>query len=222
MLPRSIDASPAGVVALLSGDGRRLVLGDAEFELPGEATHLAFFDEVLGVLYADGALRSIDSAGKKVGKLRGPPGALDLAVTPGGSVLLSYPDRLVRLGAREERFGFSGGALAVESGGIWIAGDDRAVRLRPVKGGYKTLREIELPAPARAATIGPDGSLYLLLEPGDRLLGTRLLDLDQELGDLTRGPGKLLGAGAGGVVDLTALCPAPGEGPQFELPSCSD
>jgi len=217
-----MDASSGGVVALLSGDGRRLLFGDAEFELPAEATHLAFSDETLAVLYADGTLRSIDAAGQKVGELRGPPGALDLAVTPGGSVLLSYADRLVRLGAREDRFPFFGGALAVESGAVWIAGEDRAVRLRPVPDGYETLREIELPAPARAATIGPDGSLYLLLEPGNLLLGGSAMDLDEELSDLTRGPGRLLGAGENGVVDLTALCPKPGEGPQFELPSCSD
>ena len=222
MLPRSIDASPGGVVALLSGDGRRLFLGGAEFELPGEATHLAFSGEVLALLYSDGTLRSIDAGGKKVGELRGPPGALDLAVTPSGGVLLSYPDRLVRLGAREERFSFSGGALAVDPGGVWIAGEERAVRLRPERGGYETVSELELPAPARAATQGPDGSLYLLLEPGTRLLGPRAVDLDGELSDLTRGPGRLLGAGAGGVLDLTSLVPAPGDGPQFLMPSCSD
>ena len=223
MPARSIAASPDGVVALLQGDGRRLLLGDATFELATEARHLAFQDDYLAVYGVDGSLLSFDAAGRRVGRLTGQAGALDMAVTPGGSVLLSFPDFLVRLGEKEERFPFPGGALAVEPGGVWIAGESKALRLRPGREGYMTLEERALPSAARAAGIGPDGALCVLLDAGRTLLvGAATIELDEELTDIARDGGRLLGAGPDGVVDLTEHVPRPvGDGPAFNLPSCS-
>jgi hypothetical protein len=215
-----LAASPGGAVAWLAG-ARLLVIDDARFELDRDASHLAFRDEVLAIYLADGTLRSVDLEGRRVGRLEAEPGALDLAVTPTGSVLLSYPDALVRIGETRERFDEPGGALAVESGGVWVLRGTRARRLRPVRDGYTEVEAFDLPGDARAAAVGPDGALYVVT--GDAIFAHGATHaLDRPVHAVARAGTRLIGLGADGIVDLSGLVPAPGDGgPQFNLPPCS-
>ncbi|MHC4932062.1 MAG: hypothetical protein ACYTGV_07735, partial [Planctomycetota bacterium] len=108
--------------------------------------------------------------------------------------------------------------------GVWVAGRvARAVRLRPVMNGYEVRDFMELRGEPLAAAIGPDGELYLVLEPGDLLQRgaeepRRLPVVVRELAQTGR---QLWGCGPDGLVDLTAYVPEPGnDGPTFDLPSC--
>jgi len=47
-----------------------------------------------------------------------------------------------------------------------------------------------------------------------------VIELPEPVTDIARGAGSLWACGASGVIDLTPLLPAPGDGPQFRLPAC--
>jgi hypothetical protein len=91
----------------------------------------------------------------------------------------------------------------------------RAVRLRPVPEGFRVREVVALPAAPRAAAVGPDGALYVLLDGGAsvvRVDGGRAGEpalLPAPLHDLARDGRRLLGRGDKGVEDLTRLVPRP-------------
>ncbi|MHC4225353.1 MAG: hypothetical protein ACYSUN_15290, partial [Planctomycetota bacterium] len=180
-------------------------------------------------LLGSGRLRTLLPNGEMIGEMHVPYAATDLALMPGGGVLVGVGRTLHRISgvpmAHEERGLEQIRAIAVESGGVWLVGTkSRAVRLRPVMNGYEVRDFRELPGEPRAATIGPDGELYLVLEPGDRLQrGTEEpRSLPAVVRELARTGKQLWGCGPDGLLDLTPLVPEPGDdGPAFELPSCN-
>ena len=224
----SLDFSETGVVAVLDETGRRLGIGAAVHDLDFAASCCRFHGENIALM-GSGRLRTLRADGSMIGEMHVPPEAADLALLPGGSVLVGTGRTLHRLGdaqvSHEERGLKKIRAIAVESGGVWVAGSERrAVRLRPVEGGYVVRDFLELPGEPCAAAIGPDGELYLVLEPGDRIVRgvEEPRALPAVVTELARSGRGLWGCGPAGLVDLSALVPAPdGEGPAFDLPSCS-
>lgn len=242
----AFDVTPSGRVASIRRDGRTLSLDRAgetrTVDLGFEAIRCRFRDEDLVVLGRQSELSSIAADGTKRGVARVREDARDIAVLPTGSVLVGYGRRA---GVTLERFGeapcvFQEPAvvevarLAAESGGAWLLGSaaeapvSRALRLRPVPGGYLVRESVALPAPPRAATIGPDGALYVLLEPGASLLRVEAghagdpVWLPGRLHDLGRHGKRLLGCGDEGIVDLSRYVPhAVAERHPPELPPCS-
>ncbi len=236
----AFDVAPSGRVATVLG--RRLsVEGGAaplSVDLGFEGRRCRFRGEEIVVLGAKGELLSVAADGTVRGKARVREDARDVAALPGGSVLVCYGRRA---GVTLERFGeapcvFRDAALvdatclAVESGGVWVLGmaaEARAVRLRPVPEGFRVREVVALPAPPRAAVVGPDGALYALLEPGTsvvRVEGGRAGEaalLPAPLHDLSRDGKRLLGRGDGGIEDLTRLVPKPlFDAAPPALPSC--
>ncbi|MGH7162493.1 MAG: hypothetical protein ACREID_03330, partial [Planctomycetota bacterium] len=89
------------------------------------------------------------------------------------------------------------------------------VRLRPTSSGFSVREVVPLPAPPRSAAIGPDGALYVLLEPGEavvrRFAGSpeppRVLP--EPATELARVGAELWSCGPRGLRDLTHLVPPP-------------
>jgi hypothetical protein len=191
--PVSFDASPSGRVAVVDEGGRRLCLGrrgeaPAVVEGAFSSLRVRFYGEQIVLLGADGLLRTLRPDGTPMGEARVRTGAANLAVTRAGGLLVTYGRRGTSdHGVTLDRFGPSplsykdptlldAVAVAVESGGFWIAGTgstapaSRAIRLRPTASGLSLRETIALPAPPRAAAIGPDGALFVLLEPGEAVV----------------------------------------------------
>lgn len=246
----AFDVAPSGRVAVLDGDGRRLSIEGAgpsrALALDFDALRCRFRGEDLVVLGRKGELLSLAGDGKERGTMRVREGALDVAVLRGGSIVVSYGRRgSQRHGVTLERLGdapcvFKDAALldatclAAESGAVWVLGTAaeqptaRAVRLRPVAGGLAVKAVVALPAPPRAAAVGPDGALFVLLEPGESLVRVDAgaagapVRLPVPLHALARHGRKLLGCGARGVEDLTRFVPRPlAAARRPELPPCS-
>jgi hypothetical protein len=185
----AFDVAPSGRVAVLKDDGRHLSLEGAgpprSVDLDFEGLRVRFRGEDLVVLGRKSELLSLEPDGKARGLLRVREGALDVAVLRGGSIVVSYGRRgSQRHGVTLERFGdapcvfkdpalLDATCLAAESGAVWVLGTaaeqptSRAQRLRPVAGGFAVKEIVALPAPPRSAVVGPDGALYVLLEPGE-------------------------------------------------------
>ena len=212
--PLSVDISGSGCIAVLDQDGERIVLSGRDPEtLDRPARACRFFDEHPLLLFDDGLLKT------PTGERQGGAGPTDFAVAPSGSVYVIAAGVLERVGELPLRHAIEGTALATATGGVWVCGE-RAVLLRPVRSGLDVHEEHDLPSPARAAAVGPDGALYVLLDGGLWRDGD-VLKLDERLVDIAAAPGVLVGCGPSGFVDLTHLVPPPDDGgPRFDLPSC--
>ncbi len=241
---QAFDVAPSGRIALARG--RRLsVEGAAPIDLDFEPLRCRFRGEDLVVLGRKSELLSVAADGKLRGKLRVREAALDVVVLKGGSIVVSYGRRgLERHGVTLERLGdapcvfkddalLDATCLAPESGGVWVLGTAaasptcRALRLRPGAQGFAVREVVALPAPPRSAAIGPDGALFVLLEPGETLVRVdggvagAPVRLPAPLHALARQGRKLLGCGAKGVEDLGRLVPKPlHEAPPPALPPC--
>ncbi|HEX5138894.1 MAG TPA: hypothetical protein VFY93_18130 [Planctomycetota bacterium] len=239
----AFDVAPSGRVAVLAG--RRLsVEGGAAplaIDLAFAGRRCRFRGEEIVVLGAASELASIAEDGTVRGTARVRTDARDVAVLPSGSVLVSYGPAA---GVTLERFGdqpcvFKDAALldatclAAESGGVWVLGTaaeaplSRAVRLRPVPEGFRVRDVVALPAPPRAAAVGPDNALYVLVEPGTAVVRVDAGQASEPgrlagpLRGLARHGRRLLGRGDAGVEDLTRLVPvAPPRGAPPPLPPC--
>ena len=236
--PISFDAFASGEIAVLDRNGTRLLLyrsDEGAHRAPGafNALHCRCRDGQILLLGKDGLLRRIRIDGAPVGEVRTRTGAVNLAVDKAGNIVVSYG----RAGVAEhgtilERFGPSpvthadpvlsdATALATESGGIWIGGTGtpapaaRMVMVRPTAEGFATHLTVGLKAPPRSAVVGPDGALYVLLEPGERLVRafggetTAEHDLDEPLTEIGRVATRLVGCGPRGFCDLTGFVPRP-------------
>jgi hypothetical protein len=227
----AFDIAPSGRVVTL--DGRRISVEGHALEIDFEAARCRFRGEDLVVLGRKSELLSVASDGKSRGVLRVRDGALDVAVLRGGSVVISYGRRgSQRHGVTLERIGdapcvfkdpelLDATCLAPESGGVWVLGTAaepptcRALRLRPVAQGFAAREVVALPAPPRSAAVGPDGALFVLLEPGESLVRVdggaagAAVRLQGPLHALARHGRKLLGLGARGVEDLSRLVAKP-------------
>jgi hypothetical protein len=242
---QAFDVAPSGRTAL--AEGRRLSLeGVAPIDLEFEPLRCRFRGEDLVVLGRKSELLSIAKDGKVRGVVRVREGALDVAVLRGGSVVVSYGRRgAQRHGVTLERLGdapcvFKDSALldatclAAESGALWVLGTAaeqptaRALKLRPVAGGFAVKEVVALQAPPRSAAVGPDGALFVILEPGESLVRVEAgvagtpIRLPAPLHALARDGRKLLGRGAKGVEDLSRFVPRPlADARRPELPPCS-
>lgn len=241
------DVSPSGRIAGI-GNPRRVVLAFKDglprfVPLDFEAVRCRFRGEELVVLGRGGELASISAEGELRGIVRVREGALDVAALPSGSILVSYGRRGGH-GVTLERFGdapcvfkdpvfLDATCLAAESGGVWVLGTaaeeptSRAVRLRPVTTGLLAREVVALPKPPRSAAVGPDGALYVLLEPGESIVRVDGVagpptPLSSPLLALARDGKRLLGCGAKSIEDLTRLVPPPpADRKPPELPPCS-
>ena len=150
------------------------------------------------------------------------PGARALAFTMAGSVLLAYPDRLVRLGEHALAFevDFELRALATDPGGYWLGGDRLVRGYRPTAGGVTPRAEYTVPSAVRSLAYGPDGSIYALLEDGSVLRdGERRASTDAV--GLARAGARLLALTPRGIEELPDVVPPPPEaGLEVELPAC--
>lgn len=212
--PLSVDISDNGRIAVLDRGGVRLILSGRDPEaLDRPARACRFFEEHPLLLFDDGLLKTA------TGERRGGAAPSDFAVAPSGSVYVIAGGMLERVGESPLKYEIGGTVLATASGGVWVCGE-RAVLLRPVRSGLEVREQHELPSPARAAAVGPDGALYVLLD-GGLWREDDVIALDERLVDIAAAPGVLMGCGPSGVVDLTHLVPPPdGGGPRFELPAC--
>lgn len=227
----AFDISPSGRIATL--DGRKLVLDGRAVDLDFEAARCRFRGEDLVVLGRKSELLSVAADGKARGMVRVREGALDVAVVRGGSVVVSYGRRgSQRHGVTLERLGdapcvlkdpelLDATCLAADSGGLYVLGTAaepptcRAMRLRPAAHGFAVRETVALPAPPRSAAVGPDGALFVLLEPGEALVRVEggvagpPVRLPAPLHALARQGRKLLGSGAKGIEDLSRLVGKP-------------
>jgi len=238
--PLAFDVSDGGRVAVLDQGGARLVLsGTHPLTVPLDFRGLRcrFHGESVIVLGAAGELRTINAAGVTMDDATTHAGAVNLAVMKSGSVVVTFADgdrTLERLGpnacvVRSELLD-SATAVAAASGGLWVAGDGpkgpHAVFFRPRAMELQTTSCVVLPANPSAATIGPDGALWLLAGNDNvlRVDAGRVdppYELPDAVVDLARAGPRLLGLDARGVLDLSALVPpAPGPSPQPDLPAC--
>jgi len=215
----SLAFAPSGRGLLLDRGGRRLrVEGERVQELPGIAYCARFLSEqpilttkqgqtLFGILPSGTpvvayAAEAVASQGILFSILGDPPVHCREALLPGVT------------------------AIAIESGALWLLGADRGVRLRQGRGGFTVTRTVALPAPAGAASIGPDGALYVGCGASLVRVSGEEPDpphpLSSVLRDLARRGASLYGLAADRILDLTHLVPAPdGEGPRFAIPSCS-
>jgi hypothetical protein len=240
MLPARLEAptafavSESGQVAVLDRGGARLLFGREE-PLETPATALAFHGDSVAVLFHDRVVTFGRDRGV-VGAVPVREGATALAISFSGGVLVGYGPSahgvvVERLGenplALYKPTGFAVRALAVDTGGFWMGGDTRLIGFRPTLGGVTIRADLPIDAAARAMAIGPDGSLYVLLADGRRLVRVRdgvATDAgaaDEELCGIARRGPRLLGCGATDLVDLSRhVLPPPEKGPEFQLPAC--
>jgi hypothetical protein len=231
------DVTASGRMAGI-GRPRRIMLSKRNgfprfIPLDFDAVRCRFRGEDLVVLGRGGELLSISPEGEMLGIVRVREGARDIAVLPGGSILVSYGrPGTERHGVTLERFGerpcvfrdpvlVDATCLAAESGGVWVLGTAaeeptwRGVRLRPVPTGFLAREVVALPGPPRSAAVGPDGALYVLLEPGEEIVRVDgvvgpPIRLASPLLALARCERELVGFGATeGLEDLTHLVPRP-------------
>jgi len=234
-------------------DGRLLVVDRGgmrvSFGIPGEVFTTAILQAPvlrarlhgahLVLLERGDRVRTMTEGGMAVGAVGVRPGASQLCFAASGSVIVGYGGdgceshevSVERLGASpatwsDDAFGpvF---ALTCDPGGSWVFDAESGLYLRPAAGRFEIAMRVALPSPARAAGRGPDGAVWVLLEPGDRLMRVRAgdaeppIDLPSELRDVAVGLRHIWGIDAHGPVELTHLVPPPdGEGPHFGLPSC--
>ncbi|MEE8106842.1 MAG: hypothetical protein V3T86_15015 [Planctomycetota bacterium] len=244
--PVSLSAINETHIAFLDRGGDRLVVFAGE-ELTVLAEGLdgvrcAARASALVVLDRSGGLPSFELSRGALGALDVRAGANAIVFGRGGSLIVGFGedarrehgDLIERIGASPASAspeGVDGAtALAAESGGVWVGGarpEPRMVLLRPSPAGYDERMRFHLPAPPIAAEIGPDGALYVLLEPGDKVLrffaeGDQAVhDLaDPPLRDLARAGNRLLGCGPSGLFDLTDLAAEPKHTAPPELPPC--
>jgi hypothetical protein len=230
--PFAIDVASNGRLLLIDHEGMRLCTGSLG-EPPScgtlhvKAKSAALLESHIILLEVGAKLHTLQPSGAPIGSVSVRKRASCLAVAPSGSVLVGYgPEGYAEHGVLVERLGSSpltwsdselGGvtALAADSGGVWVVHGTWAQRLRPVPGSFETAQTVTLPADARAATIGPDGALFVLLEPGDRMVRAfgdepdPPVDLPAVLLDIAGGGGHLWGCGEPGLVELTDLVPPP-------------
>jgi hypothetical protein len=237
--PLSLDVSASGRMAVLDRGGGRLCFGRAgrpptSHTVDFAASRCRFYAESVVLLGREGELRTVGKDGATIGETRVRAGAVNIAVLRGGSVLVSYGRRggqehgitLERLGptplVHRHATLLDATGLAVESGGFWLAGTGsvapaaRAVRMRPVPSGLSERQVVALPAPPRAAAVGPDGALYVVLEPGESLVRVHdahagpVARLPEPAQDLARHRRRLWSCGPRGLCDLTHLVPPAG------------
>ena len=191
------------------------------------AKSAALLESHIVLMEVGAKLHTLQPSGAPIGSVSIRTRASCLAVAPSGSVLVGYsPEGVAEHGVLVERLGSSPltwsdpdwegvTGLAADSGGVWVVHGTRAQRLRPVPGSFEAAQAVSLPADARAATIGPDGALFVLLEPGDRMVrafGSEIdapVDAPTALMDIAGGGGRLWGCGESGLVELTDLVPPP-------------
>jgi hypothetical protein len=236
--PISFDAFASGEIAVLDRDGHRLLLyrsDEGAHRAPGafNALHCRCRDGQILLLGRDGLLRRIRMDGSPVGEVSARAGAANLAVDKAGNIVVSYGRAgVAEHGAILERFGpqpasyadpdlRDATSLACESGGIWIGGTGvpapaaRMVMVRPTAEGFARHLTVGLKAPPRSAAVGPDGALYVLSEPGEKLVRafgeetTAEHDLDEPLTEIGRVATRLIGCGPRGFCDLTEFVPRP-------------
>ncbi|MEM8886061.1 MAG: hypothetical protein AAGD14_18495 [Planctomycetota bacterium] len=218
--PFAFVRSDEGRLACLDEEGTVLWL-DERHELPAPAMALAFHGEDLAILADDALWRW----GAK-GTIPVPPGARAIAFTMGGGLLLGCPRQLFRLGDHPLELtlpeDFDLRALAVDTGGFWVGGATEVIGYRPVPGGVAERRRIPVSAPVRAMAPGPDGRLYLLLEPGREVYcetehrGTATRDL---FGMVREGP-RLVGLADEGLAELSRFVGDAPDAPDIEIPNC--
>jgi hypothetical protein len=232
--PVSFDLAADGRAAVLDRGGRRLLLDGVAHELAFVALRCRLLGASVLLLDADGALVTLRSDGAPAGRTMVPPGVVNVAVTPSGSVLVSRVDHrplVERLGGNPDAFDDDAlpGAplLTPESGGVWIAGGAHALLLRPDERGFAVRARAALPGDARAGAIGPDGALYALLEPGDGLVRIRAGAVSERIAlpspatELARAGRRLWACGDDGLFECTDLVPRPdGDLAPPDLPAC--
>jgi len=236
--PISFDVSPSGRVAVLDQGGRRCSVGrrgERPFAVPGRfhAIRVRFYAEQIVLLGSEGLVLTLEPSGKPIGEARVRPGAANLAVTRSGGIVVTYGRRgSSDHGVTLERFGPSplvyrdptlldAVAVAIESGGYWIAGTgsapppSRAIRLRPTSSSLALRETVALPAPPRSIAVGPDGALFVLLEPGETLVRhfherpDAPSHLPEPANEIGRFGQALWACGPRGLRELTRLVPRP-------------
>jgi len=236
--PISFDVDANGRFVVLDQGGERLSLvppGGEPSTIRGSfhAVRCRFLGDAVVVLGADGLVRTIRGDGSPVGEARVRAGAMNLAIARSGALLVAYGRRGVQdHGVVVERLApspasfrdaavFEAGALAVESGGFWIAGTGapppaaRALRLRPAGAALVVRASVALPAPPRTAAVGYDNALYVVLEPGEsvvRVDGERAdaaRPLPEPAVEIGRAGKRLLSCGPRGFRDISELVPKP-------------
>ncbi len=235
---RSFDFSAYGRLALLDRDGGRLRVSTDEGgpqEVPGVSggVRCRWRGGDLMLLSDDDRLLTVAVDGELLASESVHPGARDLAVSTEGNSMVAYGGRTLERGhAVLERLGRTPGqfatddlseacALAPATGGVWVGGTGpsrpaaRILYLRPRAQRFEVRLTILLPAPPRSAVIGPDGALFVLLEPGESMARIwhdeveRPQRLPAPLVEIHRRERQLWGVGPRGFVDLTRFVPAP-------------
>ncbi|MDH3590502.1 MAG: hypothetical protein OER88_01395 [Planctomycetota bacterium] len=247
--PCSLCLGPGAHAVALDRQGRRLWWTDAEgaraIDLSESARACRLHGREIILLTDDDELVRLDATGARLASMRLNADARAFAITPGGSAIVVYGRRGVQEhGVVMQRLSDSplewteaplldAVAVACGSGEVWVAGTGtqaplaRAIRLRPVPGSYKVLESVALPRPPRAAAVGPDGALYLVLEPGESIMrvhrgqASTPRSLSAPVRDVARGGGSLWGCGPRGLVDLTGYVPAAPDPIEFTPPPCS-
>ncbi len=233
---RSFDFSAYGRLALLDRDGGRLRLSADDgvvCEVPGVSggVRCRWRGGDLMLLSDGDRLLTLAIDGKLMASEAVHPGARDLAVSTEGNALVAYGGRTLERGhAVLERLGRSPGqfatddlseacALAPSTGGVWVGGTGpsrpaaRILFLRPRAQRFDVRQTIPLPAPPRSAVVGPDGALFVLLEPGEAIVriwhdeAEKPLRLPAPLVEIHRRKRQLWGVGPRGFLDLTGFVP---------------
>ncbi len=220
--------------------GDRLAL---ELVEPGRCVR--FFEEQPIVLTTDNELVRLKADGSRGASIRVKNDPRAFAVTPSGSAIVVYGRHgVAEHGVLLERLGdnplawtdaplVDATAVTCDPGGVWVAGTgrdqplSRVVYMRPVPNGYEPIHTVALPRPARALAVGPDGALYVVLEPGESLVRVERgrpaapKRVAAPVRDLVRVGGSLWGCGPRGVVALDAFLPPPAEPSAFTPPPCT-
>ena len=228
--PFAVDIAPNGKLLVLDREGLRFGTG-----MPGEAPSCCilhvrakdavFLDAHIVFLDEEDRVHTLQMSSTPIGSIPVRQGATCIGVAASGSVLIGYAPGCAH-GVQLERLGsapltwshleFRGvSAIACDSGGVWILHERIAWRMRPKPGAVERTHAVELPAPVRSAATGPEGALFVLLEPGDalvRVFGDRqdaVQPLEAPLLDIGGGANRLVGCNESGLVDLTGLVPPP-------------